>query len=224
MEYAILISNVLKTTLTFRSFTPLNRGAPRKRKKKADRRARACLVFPILWTLDPLSLGFNFYSLSPPSLLSPVSPCATELEASLLVRLSPPRFLPLVIRRRSRPADVIQARCTRRQCCLVLVCGTRRCTMRQQSGAAPLPAGDLRASPLTIISSLFLIFSSFFFFFYSVPIERGSSIRTDSFRPLVCGKSLITRIDDDENGGKRDNSRETYDKLHDIDNLFTINI
>lgn len=156
----------LKTTLTFRSFIPLNRGAPKKRKKKkADRRARACLVFPILWTLDPLSLGFNFYSLSPPSLLSPVSPYVTELEVSLLVRLSPPRFLPLVIRR-SRPADVIQARCTRRQCCLVLVCGTRRCTMRQQSGAAPLPAGDLRASPLTIISSLFLIFSSFFFLFF----------------------------------------------------------
>lgn len=40
------------------------RGVPEKRKKNKEernRRARACLVFPILWTLDPLSLGFNFW-------------------------------------------------------------------------------------------------------------------------------------------------------------------
>lgn len=57
---------------------PLNRGVPRrkrkKKKKKADRRARACLVFPILWTLDPLSLGFNFCPLFPPSSLPPAPP------------------------------------------------------------------------------------------------------------------------------------------------------
>lgn len=74
------------------------RGSQR-RKKREDRRARACLVFPILWTLDPLSPGFNFYPLPP---LRHPALCTL---LCLLVRLSP-RGSSHVIR--SRPADVFR--------------------------------------------------------------------------------------------------------------------
>lgn len=134
-------------------------------------------MFPILWTLDPLSLGFNFYSLPPfSSLLSRVplhhklpprasfssgsSHSSFVVDLPALFTMHAATMLP---RPRPRLWDEVVHNAT----------AIRSCA----------PASG--RSPLTIISSLFLIFSSFFF--YSVLIERGSSIRTDSFGPLVCG-------------------------------------
>lgn len=149
---------MLTTTLMFRSFTPFNRGAPRK-KKKADRRARACLVFPILWTLDPLSLGFNFYSLPPFSSLlfrvplhhkfpprasfsSGSSHSSFVVDLPALFTMHAATMLP---RPRPRLWDEVVHNAT----------AIRSCA----------PASG--RSPLTIICSLFLIFSSFFFIQYS---------------------------------------------------------
>lgn len=201
---------MLTPTLTFRSFTPFNRGAPRKGKKKADRRARACLVFPILWTLDPLSLGFNFYSLPPPLLSPPVSPYSSRV---FLLRGSSHSSFPVVVdlpalfRHDARGDNAASSSFVGR--------GGAQCDSNQELR----PCQRAISARLTIISSLFLIFSSFF------PSFLFSTHRTRSFnknRLLWTSRlrgPLIMRTDDE---GKRDNSRETYDELRDIDNLFTI--
>lgn len=125
-------------------------------------------MFPILWTLDPLSLGFNF---------CPPLPHPSQK------RLSPPCFLPLVIR--SRPADFIQARCTRATMLAASPCPRLWNEVVHNATAirsrAPASGWSLLSQLFPLLSSSFLLFFSFF---YSVPIERGSSIRTDSFRPL----------------------------------------
>lgn len=133
--------------------------------KKEDRRARACLAFPILWTLDPLSLGFNFC-------LSPSVRATAELPLPS-PRVSPrvsfsSRFLPrhswhdlAGVFRHTMHATMLA--CPR--------CGTRRCA-QCDSNQEPRPCQrDLSPRLLTIISSLFPVyFSSFFlsvFFLFS---------------------------------------------------------
>lgn len=163
-------------------------------------------MFPILWTLDPLSLGFNF---CPPAQERCSLPC-------LLMRLSL-RGSSHVIR--SRPASTYSGT-THATMLPRPRCGTRRCTMRQQSGAAPLSAGSPRL--FTIISSLSLSFP----FFYSVPIEHSLQwcrrIRTDSpislsfslTRDLSVVRNNDCAIDTMIGTKKCDNSREMRRKIN----------
>jgi len=145
-----------------------------ERKKKEDRRARACLVFPILWTLDPLSPGFNFYPLPLTVILRPGAP--SRASSCVFLLAVPPTSFVADLPTYSDTVHATMLPSPR--------CETRRCTMRQQSGAAPLPAGSPRVSSQLLFPffSLFLVFLSFCFFLSlfllstrcSFSMERGN--------------------------------------------------
>lgn len=150
------------------------RGSERRKKNKERTEGQGrvwCFRFYGRLTHCLLGLIFTPPPLPfPPFVIHPKHPLSC-----LLVRLSL-RGSSHVIR--SRLADVftvyIHDNATQ-----VLVVKTRRCTMRQQSGAAPLPAGSLRRLFAIIISSLFpllipFLFSSFSLFtrFKDVPRRR----------------------------------------------------
>lgn len=160
------------------------RGGPKKRKKyiykeeREDRRARACLVFPILWTLDPLSLGFNFW---PP------------VRATLPV---PPRRVFLVARGSSH---VIRSRATCRRIhgvhdasATMLPrprCGTRRGDVQCDSNQQPRPcqralhfsrvSSQLFSSPFPL-PRLFSCSLSFFLFLLVFLLSKVHAILASS--------------------------------------------
>lgn len=122
------------------------------------------MAFPILWTLDPLSLGFNF---CPPPLAPARRTRARPITGPPSSRASRVRLSPRAVPPTLFVADLrIQATDARDNAARPR-CGTRRCTMRQQSGAAPLSAGSPRL--LTIISLSFPFASSLFLSLSLVP-------------------------------------------------------
>lgn len=143
------------------------RGSQR-RKKREDRRARACLVFPILWTLDPLSPGFNFYPLP----LS-VTLCSAPSYASSCVFL-------LAVPPTSFVADLPTYSGTVHATMLP----GPRCETRHNATAirSRAPASGISASPrnyyfLSFPFSSSLLFIFFFLSFYSV--ARGRFLGTN---------------------------------------------
>lgn len=121
------------------------------------------MVFPILWTLDPLSPGFNFYPLSLVVIPRPAPGAPFRASSCVFLLAVPPTLFAADLPAYS---DTV---CTR-QCCRVLVVrqGGAQCDSNQE----PRPCQrDLRVSSQLLfpLFSLFLslpfsLFSSFSIF------------------------------------------------------------
>lgn len=135
------------------------------------------MVFPILWTLDPLSLGFNFWAPG-----APLSRCL--LGASFSSRSVPPTSFVV-----DRPADVFRQDTMHATMLPVLVVGRGgdvQCDSNQQPRPCQRALRFSRVS-LQLFSSTFPLprlffslvpfFSLLFFLFFSFQIHEMRALR-----------------------------------------------